>query len=102
MTNLYRYVFAVGSKVYCCWEHDLPRRNDKFLSSIDCEYFRYIAQLHLDQIEGENKQRAAVALRSAYHHGLETFFSLVGALCQAPGAVPAWIPKCNNTVLRKL
>lgn len=99
---MYRYVFAVGKDVYCCWEYDLPERNNRFLSSIDGEYFDYVAHRHLDQIEGENRQHAAVALRAGYHHGLETLFSLLGALCQAPGAVPAWIPKCNNTALREL
>lgn len=100
--RMYRYVFAVGNDVYCCWEHDLPERNERFLSSIDGEYFNYVAQRHLDHIEGEDRKRAAVALRAGYHHGLETLFSLLGALSQAPEAVPAWIPKCNNTSLRKL
>ena len=97
-----RYVFAVDDEVFCCWEHDLADRNQRFLSSFDSEYFNYVAQRHLDQLNGENSQRAAVALRAAYHHGLETLFSLLGALAQAPGAVPAWIPKCTNTSLRKL
>lgn len=99
---MYRYVFAVGDDVYCCWEHELPERNERFLLSIDGEYFNYVAQRHLDQIEGEDRQRAAVALRAAYHHGLETLFSLLGALSQAPQAVPGWIPKCTNTILREL
>lgn len=99
---MYRYVFAVGTDVYCCWEHDLPERNERFLSSLDGEYFNYVAQRHLDDIDGENRQRAAVALRAAYHHGLETLFSLLGALSQAPEAVPAWIPKCSTTTLREL
>lgn len=99
---MYRYVFAVGKDAYCCWEHDLPERNEQFLTSIDGEYFNYIAQRHIDHIEGQDCKRAAVALRAGYHHGLETLFSLLGALLQAPEAVPAWLPKCNNTTLREL
>jgi hypothetical protein len=99
---VYRYVFAIGDDAYCCWEHDLPARNERFLASIDAEYFNYVAQRHLEQLEGDDRQRAAVALRAAYHHGLETLFSLLGALAQAPDAVPAWIPKCSTTNLRKV
>lgn len=97
-----RYVFAVDDRVYCCWDHDLPGRTEQFLSSIDGGYFEYVATRYLEDIEGENKQRAAVALRAAYHHGLETLFSLLGALTQAPEAVPAWIPNCSNTALKSL
>jgi len=97
-----RYVFAVDDQVFCCWEHDLAERNERFLSLIDGGYFNYVAQRHADQLEGKNRQSSAVALRAAYHHGLETFFSLLGALTQAPGAVPAWIPKSTNTSLRHL
>lgn len=99
---MYRYVFAVGDNAYCCWEHDLPERNERFLSAVDSEYFHYLAQRHLDQLDGDDRQRAAVALRAGYHHGLETLFSLLGALVQAPDAVPAWIPKCSTPTLRKV
>ena len=99
---MYRYAFAVGEEVYCCWEHDLPQKNERFLASIDGGYFNYIALTHLEHIEGEDKQRAAIVIRSAYHLGLETLFSLLGALCQAPAAVPAWIPKCSNMALREI
>src|SRR5690606_31994351 len=46
--------------------------------------------------------RAAVGLRAAYHHSLETLFSLLGALTQAPECVPAWLPKCSNEALRQV
>ena len=97
-----RYVFAVGNQAHCCWEYDLPDRNEQFLSSFDGKYFNYVAQRHMDQLESEDRQRAAVALRAAYHHGLETLFSLLGAMAQAPGAVPAWIPKCSTAALRAI
>lgn len=99
---MYRYPFAVGEEVFCCWEHDLPERNERFLASLDSEYFHYVSQRHLEQLDGEDRQRAAVALRSAYHHGLETLFSLLGALAQAPEAVPAWLPKCSTPLLREV
>lgn len=95
-SRFYRYVFAVGDEAYCCWDYDLPARNERFLRSLDGSYFSYVSGRHLDQIAGEDRQRASVALRGAYHHGLETLFSLLGAMVQAPEAVPAWIPKCST------
>lgn len=97
-----RYVFAVGDDPFCVWGHNLSDRNESFLRSFDPDYFEYAAQRHVEQLGGSNGARAAVALRAAYHHGLEPLFSLLGALSQAPGCVPAWIPKCSNTVLRQL
>ncbi len=99
---MYRYPFAVGEDVYCCWEHDLPQRNERFLKTIDAEYFSHLVERHLDQLEGDEKQRAAVALRVGYHHGAETLFSLLGAMAQAPDAVPAWLPKCSTSSLRAI
>jgi hypothetical protein len=97
-----RYVFAVADAAYCCWEHDLAARNERFLATLDAEYFQYVAARHIDALDGEDRQRAAVALRAAYHHGLETLFSLLGALTQAPEAVPAWLPKCSTPALRQV
>jgi hypothetical protein len=97
-----RYVFAVGDEPFCLWGYDLARENDIFLRSFDASYFEYVARVHLNQLEGEDAPRAAVALRAAYHHGLEALFSLLGALSQAPAAVTAWIPRCSNSRLRRL
>ena len=99
---MYRYPFAVYDRTYCVWEYDLPARNARFLENIDASYFGYLATLHLGQLRDESRQHAAVALRAGYHHGLETLFSLLGALTQAPECVPAWLPKCSNTSLRSL
>jgi hypothetical protein len=99
---VYRYPFAVHEQAYCVWGLDLPERNDQFLRSFDPKFFQYLAEQHISQLGTENSQRAAVALRAAYHHSLETLFSLLGALAQAPNCVPAWLPKCSNRVLRDL
>ena len=99
-TPMDRYVFAVADQPYCCWEYELAERNLRFLATLDTTYFQYIADRHFAEIEGDNRQRAAVALRAGYHHGLETLFSLLGALTQAPDAVPAWLPKCSTGALR--
>jgi hypothetical protein len=95
-----RYVFAVGEEAFCLWGYDLAQENDRYLRSFDASYFEYIARAHGDHLEGDDAPRAAIALRAAYHHGLEALFSILGALSQAPEAVTAWIPRCSNSRLR--
>jgi len=97
-----RYLFAVGDEPFCLWGYDLARESEVFLRSFDASYFEYVARIHLSEIEGEDAPRAAIALRAAYHHGLEALFSLLGALAQAPAAVTAWIPRCSNSRLRRI
>lgn len=97
-----RYPFAVRNSPYCLWGYDLARENELFLRSFGAGYFEYIAQVHLEHLEGENTPMAAIALRAAYHHGLEALFSLLGASAQAPMAVSAWIPRCSSADLRSL
>ena len=70
-------MFAVDETPYCVWEEDLRERNLRFVESIDYRYFEYIATTHAANLEGEDQQRAAIALRTGYHHALETFFTLL-------------------------
>ena len=100
--KLYYEVFAVGEKLYCLWDSNLPALNSEFLKNVDHEYFKYLADAHSKELAGLNKMRAAVALHTAYFHGLETLFSLVFAGLQAPRAIPAWILKCRTEQLRTL
>lgn len=95
-------VFAVDETPYCVWEHDLKERNLRFVESIDHGYFEYLAIAHAPNLEGETRQKAAIALRTAYHHALETFFSLLCAFVQAPGCAVGWIQKCQSGQLRSL
>lgn len=100
--KLYNDVFAVGDKLYCIWDTNLPALNSEFLDKVDHDYFRYLADTHSKELEGSNKLRAAVALHTAYFHGMETLFSLIFAGLQAPRAIPAWILKCRTEQLRTL
>lgn len=97
-------LFAVDEEPYCLWEYDTGERNLACLKGIDSQYFSFIAAsnyaLFVDEqsknlidgeLSGDNLQRAALAMRTAYHHGLETFFTLVCAGIQAPLCVHAWI-----------
>lgn len=97
--ELYHAIIVVDDEPYQVWEVDLPRRNLEFLNSIDPEYFDYIRSTHG---ESEDKQRASIALRTAYHHALETFFSFVGAYVQAPDCAYGWVSKCSNATLGRV
>ena len=99
---MYRYVFAVNDTAYCVWEHDLPERNERFLRHLDTGYLAYVVERHVEALDGTENLRAAVAVRSAYFHGLETLFSLLGCLAQAPGCVAGWLSKCPTRALTQL
>lgn len=95
-------MFKVFNKPFCVWDDNLEKTNKGFLDSFDPSFFDYLARTHLSGIETEDKKLAATALRLAYLHGLETFFTLIGATLQAPKAPLAWILKCQPESLRKL
>jgi hypothetical protein len=100
--KLFYEVFAVGDKFYCLWDNNIPVLNAEFLKYVDHGYFNYLADLHSKELGGANKMRSAVALHTAYFHGLETLFSLIFAGLQAPRAMPAWILKCRTDQLKTL
>lgn len=91
-------VFVVNKEPYCIWEMNVGERNREFLNGIDPDYFSYVADIHLN---ADDEKRAAIALRSDFHHALETLFSLIGSYVQAPDCAYAWIAKCSNNQLRK-
>jgi hypothetical protein len=55
--------FTVGGKPYCAWYG--AGTTDAFLRGIDALYFNCLAETHIKNLNGENSQRAAIALRTA-------------------------------------
>lgn len=95
--------FAVDEKAFCMWEWDLHERNLAFINNIDPAYFEYVANTHRDAMKiDEQRQHAALSLRTAYSHGLETFFALLFATIQAPDCVIGWLHKYDIGDLRSL
>jgi len=92
-------IIVVNDEPYCIWEIDLKERNKEFLDGIDVEYFDYFLKTHLST---DDEKRASVALRIAFHHSIETMFSLLGSYIQAPDCVYAWIAKCSSSDLRSI
>ena len=85
--------FAVVDKPYSVFEWDLPERNLRFIRGLDAGYYAYLARTISQNITEEDQQRAAVALRIAYSHGLESLFALLFAALQAPDCTVAWLLK---------
>lgn len=100
--ELQGYYFAIGDQPHCVWGWGLYGKNIHFLREIDHEYFQYVAQVHTEHTEGKDKGKAAIALRSAYYHGLETLFSLIFSMLQAPQCSLPWILKAKPWQIRKL
>lgn len=90
-------IFLVNDEPYCLWALDLPAQSAEFLKGLDSDYFEYCLHVHM---AAEHEQRASIAIRTNFHHSLETLFSLIGAYVQAPDCPYAWIAKCTNTDLR--
>jgi hypothetical protein len=97
--------FAVGANPYCVWDWDLDQRNLQYLDSFDPDYFEYAARVNLANLEAADpreRRRAATSIRTAYHHGLESFFALLLATLQAPHCVVGWMQAYSPAELRKL
>ena len=92
-------IIVVNNEPYCIWDVDISSRNKDFIQGIDVDYFQYLNETYQ---KSEDDKRASVALRAALHHGMETFFSLLGAFLQAPDAVYAWVARCNTSDLRTI
>lgn len=96
---------AVADKAYCLWGRDLEKENIRYLTGLDAGYFHYVGKInkaHLyceDRVEG---QRAATAIRVAYHQGLETFFALLFATLQSPWCVLGWMQVYAPGELRRI
>src|SRR4051812_7198190 len=99
MTEIQYSRFVVNETPYCVWDWDITEQNLEFINSIDPRYFEHIAKIHGEMLEGEDQQYAAIALRTAYAHSLETFFALLCATIQAPDCVVGWLLKYRNKEL---
>jgi hypothetical protein len=87
---------------YCVWDWEFDRLEREFLDGIDPGYFAYMAKTHEAQLDGEEAQRAALALRMTYSHAQETLMSLLCALVQAPDCVVGWLHKYRNVELEQV
>ena len=101
--DIYYYKYVIDETPYCLWtgEKELLKR---FLKSIDPMYFEHIREVHEPMLNSEEKTKhyAAIAIRTAYYQGLETFFALLCSALQAPHCTVGWMLKYKNEELRNL
>jgi hypothetical protein len=94
--------FVTNETPHCLWDFDIGESNRTFLNGIDPLYFKHIADTQSELLEGDSKQFAALALRSAYTQGLETLFALIGSAIQAPECTVGWMLRYQNKELEKI
>lgn len=94
--------FPVGRRAHCVWEWNLYERNAEYLSALQPNYFGYLASKYGPDLEGDQKQFAAVGIRTAYGQALETFFALACAVIQAPRCVFGWMQLYRQNELEEL
>ncbi|XUW93806.1 hypothetical protein OH764_35590 (plasmid) [Burkholderia sp. M6-3] len=97
-------VFAVADEPYCVWEHPFDTHNLDFLRGVDAEYFDAVGRMAGTEFQKtkEDEHRGATVARLALHQGVETLYSLLAAMLQAPKSVYAWLAKCSNQTLRDI
>jgi len=100
MSRMQRVCFVVGERPHCIWLADPIGRNVEFLRSLDSGYFEYLARLHSEQLAGDSRMAAAIALRLAYSQAMETLFALLCATVQSPMCVFGWLGRYSNGELR--
>ncbi len=102
MTNKAAKHIVVYEEPHVFWGHNLDYENLESLKSIDADYFRYHADLHVEQLTTDAAQHAAIALRTVYSQAVEALFALVGAFIQAPHFALGWLLKYRDEQLRAL
>jgi hypothetical protein len=81
---------------------NLAEHNDRFLASLDPDYFIRDIDANQSRLDGADRHRAALSIRAAYSHSLETFFALLAAAVQAPHCPLGWMLQYRNHELETL
>lgn len=95
-------IFYVDDKSYLVTDPEPHERNQEFLRGFDPDFFHYSLRKHTQHIEDADTHYAATSIRATLHHVLETLFTLIGILLQAPDCAYAWIAKCRTCDLLNL
>lgn len=96
------HAFIVDTEPAILWHQSPTRLDEEFLSWVDVEYFAFIADTFQPLLDTDHALRAAMAMRTGYAHGLETFFALLCAAIQAPDCVSGWMLRHRPTDIRRI
>jgi hypothetical protein len=83
--------FACDTTPYALHSFHMEGDNQVFLDSIDPDYYLHIAHINAAALETDERQYAAVQLRTAYSQAIETLFVLLAAVAQAPRCPAGWV-----------
>lgn len=95
-------MFHVDTTPFCIWDDDPRRTNQSFIASVNEDFFTYQAEVHRLHLDGDQKAEAALSLRLAYYHSLESFLAFLYATLQAPEVTFGWILKYRTATLKNL
>jgi hypothetical protein len=96
------YAFAIDTRPQRIWDWNLQEKNLKFLGGVDPDYFSHVAQVNAALLREAENHRAALAIRLAHSHALETFMSFAAAAFQAPACPLGWLLRYSNEELRSV
>ena len=104
MPTLENVIVVVNEEPYCFWSTNARGENQEYLCSIDGTYFQSIGNLVIEGFAKEDgsKSHVSTLLRLTYYHALETFFSHICAMLQAPDCVVGWVQKASNQDIRNV
>ena len=113
--------FCVVEKPFVVWGHDVAGDNRDFLERVDADlYYRTAHNIiagggevegsgalpeefrdglhapHMEVEDDQDRKDVSTLSRLLWHHGMETFVMMLGALIQAPGAAHGYFLKCRT------
>lgn len=94
------HFMPIDDRYFALWDIEIKTKSKDFAESINIDYFDYI--LNANRSKAKSDSNAAMAIKIAYHHSLETFFSLLGAYVQMPNAPYAWMLKYQTFQLKNV
>ncbi|GGJ47626.1 hypothetical protein [Deinococcus roseus] len=99
------WTFMVDEQPRVMWTAMTHEEHIRFLNGIDSSYWAYMAYTHQEEAAGDDDNarfHAMMAMKVAFSQAMETLFSLVGALVQAPFAPLGWSLAYNNGQLKNV
>jgi len=94
-------IVMVDEEPYCFWSLNPQGENLEYLNSINGRYFEDMGNVLLEEFgKREDKLNISTMMRINYYHALETLFSYLCALVQAPDYVVGWIQMASTPNLK--
>ena len=90
--------FILGDVPLAAWSEDIDAQNAFFIESLNPDYYIYLAEKYIEDIDGENSFHAATALRTIYFQCMENMFALLFSYIQSARCQLPYILKYRNEI----